>query len=89
MKKIKFVTFFRYQGKIMALNHNVQNIDDFAILPVKKCVQYASFPDLMEAAVCDLKHRPDGKWIWIPASGWQHSPLSCKEEIACELALQD
>ncbi len=89
MEKIKFVTFFRYQNTIMALNHNVQEIDDSAVLPVKECIQYKYFPDLMEAAVADLKNRPDGKWIWIPVSGWQHSPLSYKEQIACELALQE
>jgi hypothetical protein len=88
MNKVTFVTFFRYQGMIMALNHNVQETGDAAVLPVKECIQYASFPDLMEAAICDLKDRPDGKWIWIPPSGWQHADLSYKEEIACELALQ-
>lgn len=89
MEKIKFVTFFRYQNTIMALNHNVQDIDDSAVLPVKECIQYQHFPDLMEAAVCDLQNRPDGKWIWIPVYGWQYSPLSHKEKLACEIALQE
>ena len=84
MSTTVYVTFFRYQGVIMALNHNVRNIDDYAILPLKDCIQYNYFPDLMEAAAKDLKNKSDGKWIWIPVHGWQYSPLSHKEEIACE-----
>ena len=71
----------------MALNHNVREFDDSAILAVKECSQYAKFPDLMDAAVSDLNTKPDGKWIWYPETGWQNFPLSPREELACELAL--
>ena len=47
----------------MALNHNVRDIDDYVVLPVKQCAQYNYFPDLMEAGVKDLKNKSHGKWI--------------------------
>ncbi len=87
MNEVISFTFFRYRGVVMALNHNVKEFDDSAILPVTECIQYSKFPDLMDAAVLDLHTKIDGKWIWSPEAGWQNSPLSPREELACELAL--
>ncbi|GAB1543291.1 hypothetical protein NUACC21_59650 [Scytonema sp. NUACC21] len=81
------ITFFRYQGIVMAFNHNPKEFDDYAVLSVQQCKQYPQFQKMMGAAVRDLENKQDGKWVFSTTGGWQHFWLTYPEEVACELAL--
>lgn len=50
------------------------------ICPARESDRYAEFKDIIEAAIEDLKDKPNGCWMYYPSIGkWLGVPISANE----------
>jgi hypothetical protein len=71
------VTFLKFNGVV----YNYDNTQELNINIASKSSRYSQFKGIIDAAIEDLKNKPDGKWVYIrPKEGWINIPM-CLIEI--------
>lgn len=71
------VTFFKFNGVV----YNYDNTQQHYINIASKSSRYSEFKNIIDAAIEDLKNKPDGKWVFVrPKEGWINIPI-CLVEV--------